>query len=170
MKIFKISFLLCLSLFLQPTWSEDLATSNASPLKAVGKLFLPPGLKDGDLVTLRIGNRRIRVEVAITPQSREYGLMQRDYLCDDCGMLFVFEKADKHVFWMKDTPLPLSIAFISADGDIINIEEMKPNTTVSHNSQGDALYALEMNNSWFAKNGIMPTDKVQSLKIAPKSR
>lgn len=118
---------------------------------------------------LKIGSKTVRAEIANTEQSRERGLMRRDYLCDDCGMLFVFEKTDRYSFWMKNTLLPLSIAFITPDGSIINIEEMLPNTTNTHDSQGGALYALEMNSGWFARNNIVPADKVQGLKPAPKT-
>lgn len=119
-------------------------------------------------IILRIGAQTVRAEIADTPQSREHGLMQRDHLCDDCGMLFVFEKADKYSFWMKDTPLPLSIAFIAADGSILNIEEMPPNTTNTHDAHGDALFALEMNRGWFTRNSIAPAVKVQGLS-APRA-
>jgi len=170
MKIIHTVLLLCLALVLQPAWSEGSSDSDTPPPQTIGKPLPPADLEDGGLASLRIGNRRIRVEVASTPQSRERGLMQRAYLCDDCGMLFVFEKADKYSFWMKDTPLPLSIAFIAADGSILNIEEMLPNTLDSHNSQGEALYALEMNGGWFARNSIAPAAKVQGLKRVPKAQ
>ncbi|MBI3903839.1 MAG: DUF192 domain-containing protein [Nitrosomonadales bacterium] len=112
---------------------------------------------------LSIAGHPAHAEIADTPQKQEHGLMQRTQLCPDCGMLFVFSKADRYDFWMKDTPLPLSIAFIAADGSIINIEEMQPNTTDDHYAQGDALYALEMNKGWFAGNGIKAGDKVHDL-------
>ena len=113
---------------------------------------------------LTIISRTVKAEIADTEQSRERGLMHREHLCDDCGMLFVFEHADRYSFWMKNTPLPLSIAFISADGSILNIEEMKPNTINAHSSRGDAAYALEMNSGWFTKNNIVPTNIVQGLQ------
>jgi uncharacterized membrane protein (UPF0127 family) len=143
-KIISITLLLCFAFFLSGAWAEE--------------------------IILKIGSQTVRAEIADTPQSREHGLMQRDHLCNNCGMLFVFEKADKYSFWMKNTPLPLSIAFITADGSVINIEEMRPNTTDTHNSQGEALYALEMNSGWFAKNNIAPINKVRGLKLAPKAR
>ena len=168
MKTIPTILLLCLALFLQPAWSEDTDSSEETPSTSASKPLLPTGLKDGSIATLYIANHRIRVEIASTPQSREYGLMQRDQLCDDCGMLFVFEKADKYSFWMKDTLIPLSIAFIAADGNIINIDEMLPNTTDSHNPKSNALYALEMNKGWFAREGITSNIQVQGLKLAPK--
>lgn len=138
MKLTRAASLLCLILVLPSAWAEE--------------------------ITLRIGKQTIHAEVANTPKSREQGLMRREHLCANCGMLFVFEKADRYLFWMKNTPLPLSIAFIAADGSIINIEEMQPHTTDTHGAEGDALYALEMNRNWFANNGIMPREKVRGLK------
>lgn len=138
MKPIGTSLFLCLVLALPSAWAES--------------------------VTLHIGRLRIHAEVARTPQSREQGLMQRKQLCADCGMLFIFDKADKYIFWMKNTPLPLSIAFIAADGAILNIEEMQPNTTDRHIAASDALYALEMNSGWFARNGVRPGDKISELR------
>lgn len=127
--------------FLQPAWSED--------------------------ISLEIGKYSIHAEVANTPQSRNHGLMQRSLLCADCGMLFVFEKADQYSFWMKNTPLPLSIAFIAPDGHILNIDEMQPYTLDTHRAQGDALYALEMNLGWFTQHGIRRGVTVKGLEQVP---
>ena len=115
--------------------------------------------------TLHIGIYRVQAEIADTPQSRERGLMQRTQLCANCGMLFVFEKAAQHGFWMKNTPLPLSIAFINADGIILNIAEMQPHSTAIHHAKGNALYALEMNRGWFAKRRIKHGQVVQLPKF-----
>ncbi|MEQ1813909.1 MAG: DUF192 domain-containing protein [Candidatus Nitrotoga sp.] len=117
---------------------------------------------------LHIGMHRIQAEIADTPQSRERGLMRRTHLCEHCGMLFVFEEAAKHGFWMKNTPLPLSIAFINDQGIIINIAEMQANTTIIHRAQEDALYALEMNQGWFALRGIKRGDAIQGYKTVHK--
>ncbi len=144
MKLTRTALLLCLTLALPSAWAEK--------------------------ITLRIGKQTVHAEIAATPQSRERGLMQRDRLCADCGMLFVFEKADRYNFWMKDTPLPLSIAFITADGAVINIEEMQPNTTDTHGAKEDALYALEMSGGWFARNGIKPGHRVRGVKNVPAAR
>lgn len=119
---------------------------------------------------LRIGTHGIRAAIAGTPHSRERGLMQKTDLCASCGMLFVFPKAGKYNFWMKDTPLPLSIAFIAADGSIINIDEMQANTLNSHGARANALYALEMNKAWFADHAIKPEDHVEGLQQAPRGR
>jgi hypothetical protein len=120
----------------------------------------------GEELTLHIGKHAVRAEIADTAKSRELGLMGRERLCADCGMLFIFEMADRHNFWMKNTPLPLSIAFIAADGGIINIEEMQPNTTTLHGALGNALYALEMNSGWFERNEVKPDDTVKGFQPA----
>lgn len=134
-------------------------------------LFIQPDARAAD-VLLGIGGMGLRVELAATAQDRAHGLMGRTTLCADCGMLFVFEGAGRHEFWMEDTQLPLSVAFIAEDGRILNIEEMLPGSTQRHGSRGAALYALEMNRGWFARHGIMPGDKVLKLQglRAPKAR
>jgi uncharacterized membrane protein (UPF0127 family) len=115
---------------------------------------------------LTIGTLKVQAEIADTDQARQRGLMHRTRLCPNCGMLFIFEKAGRYDFWMKNTPLPLSIAFIAADGNIINIEEMQPKAVARHSAQGAALYALEMNSGWFRKHGVVAGRKVQGLPAA----
>lgn len=124
----------------------------------------------GGEMTLYIGTHSIRATIANTPQSRARGLMKNTQLCKNCGMLFIFPRADKHSFWMKDTPLPLSIAFIGEDGNILNIEEMQANTRHTHEAHGDALYALEMNKGWFTDRRIKAKDRVEGLTNTPKGQ
>jgi len=124
----------------------------------------------GEEIALHIGAHGIRATVANTPHSRERGLMHHTRLCESCGMLFVFPSAGKYAFWMKDTPLPLSIAFIAADGSILNIVEMQANTTQIHRAQDNALYALEMNEDWFAGHAIEAKDRVEGLQQAPRGQ
>lgn len=121
-------------------------------------------------IALRIGTHSIRATIANTPHSRARGLMQQKHLCNNCGMLFVFPKADKHSFWMKDTPLSLSIAFIAADGRILNIDEMQANTMLTHSARDNALYALEMNKDWFIDHAIKAEDRVDGLQQAPPGK
>lgn len=121
-------------------------------------------------IALMAGKHSIRAQIADTPESRRDGLMQRAHLCADCGMLFIFPDPGRHIFWMKNTPLPLSIAFISVNGSILDIAEMRPYSTDIHGTQGDALYALEMNSGWFAKNSIKQGDKIQGLEHTPRGR
>jgi uncharacterized membrane protein (UPF0127 family) len=116
----------------------------------------------GDIV-LRIGQQAVRAEVADTLAAQERGLMHREHLCGNCGMLFVFAGPGRYGFWMKNTPLPLSIAFIGRDGRIINIAEMRPNTLKVHYPKRDAVYVLEMRGGWFDAHGIKPGDSVAGL-------
>jgi uncharacterized membrane protein (UPF0127 family) len=105
-------------------------------------------------VQLTIGSQKLVAEVATTPEQREVGLMNRFSLKPDHGMLFVFERPEPLAFWMRNTYIPLSIAFIAADGHILNIDDMQPQTDDPHWSKGPALYALEMKKGWFAERGI----------------
>lgn len=129
-----------------------------------------PQIARGEEITLSIGSHQIRATIANTPASRERGLMKKNLLCENCGMLFIFPRPGKHSFWMKDTPLPLSIAFIAADGTILNIAEMQANTLQSHYARGDTLYALEMNKGWFTDHNIKVADHVRGLAKAAKGR
>ena len=121
-------------------------------------------------VVLKIGTHGIQATVASTPQSLEKGLMHTKSLCENCGMLFVFEDAAPHGFWMKNTPLPLSIAFIGDNGVILNIADMQPHSAIIHHAQGNARYALEMNRGWFAKRGIKPGHVVRLPKLQPPNK
>ena len=115
-------------------------------------------------IPLYIGQREIWVEVAKTPEERSHGLMGRKYLGKDEGMLFIFEIEDRHGFWMKDTFIPLSIAFIDKKGRIVWITDMKPLTLDSHVPPQRILYALEMNKGWFSSHGIKVGDVVRFSK------
>ncbi len=121
----------------------------------------------GGEMVVRIASHPVHAEIADTPQAREHGLMGREKLCEDCGMLFVFPVAQRYQFWMKNTPLPLDIAFIGADRRIINIAAMQPYTTTAHGAEGDALYALEMNQGWFARHHVKPGDTMDAVQPAP---
>jgi uncharacterized membrane protein (UPF0127 family) len=164
MKTLLIILLLGFAFAAQPAFSEDITSSDVKRLKSDTQLLASANLTDGAVVRLRIENQIILAEIASTPQSREHGLMQRNSLCDNCGMLFVFDKADRYSFWMKNTLLPLSIAFIDKNGSILNIDEMLANTLNIHNSHGEALYALEMNKGWFIHYRIAPPAKIHVLK------
>jgi uncharacterized protein len=119
----------------------------------------------GNEIVLRIGIHKIHASIADTPDSRERGLMKIRQLCENCGMLFVFPRAGKYSFWMQSTPLPLSIAFIAADGNILNIAEMEANSTRIHRAQDDILYALEMNQGWFTEHAIKPQQQIEGLQL-----
>ncbi len=129
-------------------------------------LALPVAAAELPKLTLTIGMHKVTAEVATTPDERARGLMQRFSLQPDHGMLFVFERAEPLAFWMKNTFIPLSIAFIGSDGKIINVEDMQPQTETTHWSKGPARYALEMKKGWFAEKGIGPGAVVQGLPPA----
>lgn len=113
------------------------------------------------LVALTVCEKEILVEVADTPKKQQKGLMFRDRLEKDRGMLFVFPEETYLSFWMKDTKIPLSIAFIKADGWIAQIESMKPYSLELHNSETRVKYAIEMNDGWFKENNIKVGDKAK---------
>jgi uncharacterized membrane protein (UPF0127 family) len=106
------------------------------------------------VIDLRIGKNLIKAEVASTPSSQQLGLMYRKSMPDQNGMLFVFDQKASHCFWMRNTFLPLSIAFIDDDGKIVNIEDMKPQSEDNHCPLKPIRYALEMNIGWFEKRQI----------------
>lgn len=112
------------------------------------------------VITLDVAGRRVKAEVACTTASRARGLMYRRSLPKNDGMLFVYSEARPLSFWMKNTYLPLDIAFIDADGIIRDIVSMKPLTTVSHPSSGPVPYALEMNEGWFKRHAVDVGSKV----------
>jgi len=112
-------------------------------------------------IALTIGNHRLEVDVVATPEKRSIGLMFQDTLPDDRGMLFVFAGPYTGSFWMHNTRIPLSIAFIDAERRILNIEDMQPLDEITqHFPAGAAQYALEVNQGWFAARGIQPGDVV----------
>ena len=122
------------------------------------------------LITLKIGGHELTAEVAATDPERAQGLMHRRMLPESRGMLFVFPRIEEHGMWMMNTYLPLSVAFLDADGIIINIEDMTPHTRDVHAATRPARYALEANRGWFAKRGIRPGTKVEGLAAAPPAR
>ena len=127
---------------------------------------LPMGTPAEELATktLSIRDQKLTVEIAATPETRATGLMNRFSLRPDHGMLFVFEAPQPLAFYMKNTYIPLSIAFVDARGRITNIEDMRPQDESTHWSKGLALYAIEMRQGWFAAKGIGPGDVVEGLR------
>ena len=114
-------------------------------------------------IELRAGIYRIQAELADTPKAREVGLMNRTSMPTNSGMLFVFEQKAGHCFWMNNTKIPLSIAFIADDGKIVNIEEMQAETTNNHCPKAAVRYALEMNKQWFSERVLVPGTVVTGL-------
>jgi uncharacterized membrane protein (UPF0127 family) len=103
----------------------------------------------------------LAVEIADAPEERSHGLMGRDTLPGDAGMLFVWPEDASASFWMKDTLIPLSIAFIDAAGKIIDIQDMQPMDETLRYGPGPYRYAVEANQGWFAENGIAVGDAVR---------
>jgi uncharacterized protein len=115
-------------------------------------------------IQLRAGMHVISAEVADSMATRSNGLMMRHKMAPNEGMLFVFEQPQAHCFWMRNTLLPLSIAFLNDDGVIVNIADMQPKSDDSHCSKKPVRYALEMNQGWFAQKGIKADAKIIGLK------
>ena len=138
------------------------AAAAAHPLPSIAQ---PADGKPQSLPTIRIqvGTHAVTAEVASTPVQRPLGLMYRFSLPADRGMLFVFPAPQLQGFWMRNTYIPLSIAFIAADGTILNVEDMAPHDESRHFSRGPALYALEMRKGWFAERQLGPGTRVTGL-------
>lgn len=118
------------------------------------------------VTTLTIGMHLVKAEVAIHDEERSMGLMYRREMGPNEGMVFRFPNPKQVCMWMKNTLLPLSVAFVDEDGKIINIEDMQPQTEVAHCAKRAARYALEMNQGWFRKKNIKPGTVIEGL---PKS-
>ena len=112
-------------------------------------------------IRLSAGIHSIDAELAKSPQELQTGLMFRPAMAANHGMLFAFERAGQQCFWMKNTLIPLSAAFIADDGRIVNIEHMAPQTLDSHCSTQPVRYVLEMNEGWFARRGIKPGTRLR---------
>jgi len=113
--------------------------------------------------TLSIGFHQLQVQVAATPEQQATGLMFRTDMPAHEGMLFVFPTASQQCFWMKNTLIPLTAAFVADDGTIINLEDMQPQTTQSHCSSKPVRFVLEMNQGWFVKKGLKAGGKLAGV-------
>jgi len=110
---------------------------------------------------------RIEAEVAATPDTRSLGLMQRKTMAVQQGMLFIFPVAARHCMWMRNTFLPLSVAFLDVAGRIINVEDMQPQTNNNHCAAKPARYALEMNADWYKERSLGTGSAVTGIDKAP---
>lgn len=119
---------------------------------------------------LRIGPHAFAVETATTPAQRQRGLMERETLGANGGMLFVFEVADRHCFWMRNTPQPLSIAFIDDAGRIVGLADMAPDSDTRHCPARPVRYALEVARGGFARRAIVPGMRVDGLPGSGRHR
>jgi uncharacterized membrane protein (UPF0127 family) len=114
-------------------------------------------------IKISAGLHQIDTQLAMTPIERQIGLMNRPSMPAHEGMLFVFDEPTRQCFWMKNTLLPLTAAFVADDGTIVNLVDMKPQTLDSHCSTKDVRYVLEMNQGWFAKRGIKAGNKLSGV-------
>ena len=112
---------------------------------------------------LTAGIHVITAEVAATSQARTIGLMMRERLAPNHGMVFVFEDKSQHCFWMRNTLIPLSIAFVEDDGTIVSIADMAPKSEASTCPPRAVRYALEMEQGWFVKRGVAAGSKITGL-------
>jgi uncharacterized membrane protein (UPF0127 family) len=121
-------------------------------------------------ITLAIGSHVVNAEVVATPEARERGLMFREKLGENDGMLFVFDQVGYHGMWMRNTLIPLSVAFIDDKGKILNIEEMLPHSEITHRAAGPVRYALEMNARWFRKRNLEAGTYIKGIEKAPRGQ
>jgi uncharacterized protein len=119
-------------------------------------------------IKLSAGMHQIDTQLAQTPEQRQTGLMWRKDMPQHEGMLFIFEQPSQQCFWMKNTLLPLTAAFVADDGTIVNLEDMKPQTTDPHCSTKPVRYVLEMNKGWFAKKGIKAGSKLSGAPFGSR--
>ncbi len=142
----------------------------AAAALALGFAMHAPQASELPRASLLVDTRPVTAEVAADNASRSHGLMFRQALAPDHGMLFVFPEAGPVCFWMKNTPLPLSIAFIDAEGRVINLADMQPQSLEPHCAHAPAQYALEMEQGWFRQHNVAPGSQVQGLPSAAGAR
>jgi uncharacterized protein len=118
-------------------------------------------------ITLNAGMHVIHAEVMNTQQGRMQGLMHRKSLANNEGMLFFFPERSRHCMWMKNTFLPLSVAFIDDKGVIVNIEDMEPQTENQHCAARPVYFALEMKQGWFGQRGVKAGSVIGGIENAP---
>ena len=139
-------------------------------------LAFAPALVDKNTPIVEFGQAKVNMagqtytlELASNDTQRARGLMYRTELCNSCGMLFDFGRARHVGMWMKNTNIALDVAYLNANGKIINIEQMQPLSLQSHYSDGPVKFAIEMNLGWFAKQGLQAGDKVRLISAMPKN-
>jgi len=147
------------------SWRQHAIRTSRAALAGLVLCFGPALAQQPKLPTtaLAAGIYVIQAEVADTPEARAQGLMRRKTMEQGAGMLFVFDTSARHCMWMKNTLIPLSVAFLDARGQIVNIADMQPLDETSHCASRPARYALEMNQGWFKKRGIAAGASIQSL-------
>jgi uncharacterized membrane protein (UPF0127 family) len=144
------------SAFPRAAWHLLAALALALPALARDEAPLP-------VISVKVAGHALRVEVVSTPERMAKGLMFREKLGSNDGMLFVYPDPGYHAMWMKNTLIPLSVAFIDGEGRILNVADMEPQTLDSHSAAGPARYAIETNKGWFAAKKIKAGDQVTGL-------
>lgn len=139
-----------------------LALPAAAQLKSEAEARKAPPLRT---IAVKVAGHALKVEVADQGPTRNQGLMFREKMGTDDGMLFVFDEPGYHSMWMQNTYLALSVAFIDAEGKILNILDMQPRTLDTHTAAGPARYAIETNVNWFARKKVKAGDKVTGLPV-----
>jgi uncharacterized membrane protein (UPF0127 family) len=142
----------------------------AAILIAAFILAAPAAQAELPVVELGVGMYRIEAELANTDQSRQVGLMNRPSMPAHRGMIFVFTQDARHCMWMKNTLIPLSVAFLDSGGRILNIERMQPRTEASHCAAAPARYALEMNADWFEGRKVGVGERIRGIDALPAGR
>jgi uncharacterized protein len=138
------------------------------PVVVAVALLFACGPRRFPMMVIQVDGHAMRVEIADDGAKRAQGLMNRDSLPADEGMLFVYPSEEPRSFWMKNTRIPLSIAYIDQGGRIVAIKDLQPMSTRGVPSGAPALYALEVNQGWFAKKGVLPGARVTGLPEASK--
>jgi len=133
--------------------------------RAMAQAGLPVPQPRLPMVELQAGMHLIRAELAEEPSTRARGLMMRERLGNNEGMLFVFPEKAGHCFWMRNTLIPLSIAFLDDDGTVVNIADMDPRSEQSHCPAKPIRFALEMERGWFATRGLASGTKLSSPRV-----
>ena len=126
-------------------------------------LAAAPAAAQHPVVQLNAGMHLVRAEVVSDPGTRAQGLMHRKSLAPNAGMLFIFDEPAVHCMWMKNTLIPLSVAFIDDRGTIVNIADMEPHSEASHCAAQPVRYALEMTRGWFAARGVKPGSRLAGI-------
>ncbi len=142
------------------------------PASLAAAAWIASGVAFAELPILELsaGIHLVRAEVAYTFETRAQGLMFRQHLGPNQGMFFVFPQSELHCMWMKNTPIPLSVAFVDEKGKIVSISDMQPQTEASHCAAAPAKFALKMPAGWFSTKGIKPGTTIQGLEKAPAAR
>jgi uncharacterized protein len=153
-----------------PAVERSIVKSRVLALVCLAVIAARSAIAQAPTIELSAGIHVIRAEIARTYESRAQGLMFRKHLGPNEGMLFVFPQADSHCMWMKNTLIPLAVAFIDEDGKVVSISEMQPQSETSHCARAPAKFALEMSRGWFASKGIAPGATIRGLTKTPPAR